>query len=137
MLHLFTRRVTSLKSNQKSKHNRPIRTAWGQNADELDQNGRQTLLAQLFVHAKEVDLCHFHRSAFRVSPIRHNLVKAGTSNASEKVCVLVVNFAINWDAGDERNKLLGLTHTNSDMPIFVVSGRSQRPAAKTKPQSGE
>ena len=66
-----------------------------------DQNGRQALSSQLLVYAEEVDLGHAHR--------------------------LVVDVRGDRDAGDETNEQLVACGADSNVPVLLISRRSQCP----------
>jgi len=66
-----------------------------------DQYWRQTLRAQLLVHAQEVNLRHLHR--------------------------LVIHIRHHRDASDQTNQQLVRRRTHSNVPILLISRRSQGP----------
>jgi hypothetical protein len=69
--------------------------------DLLDQHRGQSLGSQLLVDAKEINF--------------------GSLND------VVPHFEVDWDAGDEGDKLLGCRDTNTDMPFFEPARRLERP----------
>lgn len=69
--------------------------------DFSDQDGRQSLRSELLVNAQEVDFCHLHG--------------------------FVVDVRNHGDAGDKTDQEIAGGCTNSNVPIFVVSRRSESP----------